>query len=165
MGKVRQLINRGFKVLYYDTDGIIVDVGNRREEADRIIGLSDGKFGGWDVRYDGIKKIEAGGVKQYRLIFADGREEVAWKGIPQWEDAYVVDVVSGRVEVTVRKSGWADFKKEKLVLDVNPKPKRNFVKRDYSVPFNIENLKRLQEDKDVTHGETAAACTASKHAI
>ena len=148
MGKVRQLINRGFKVLYYDTDGIIVDVGNRREEADRIIGLSDGKFGGWDVRYDGIKKIEAGGVKQYRIIFGDGREEVVWKGIPEWEDAQVVDVVSGKIEVVIRKSGWANWEKEKLILNVFPKPKRKFIRQDYSLPFNIEELKEEVKDDD-----------------
>jgi len=136
---IDRLMGAGFKVLYYDTDGIVVDVFDRRKEADLLIGVSEGVFGGWEVRYEGITRIEAGGVKQYQLYFEDGTTKIAWKGVPISLTAENVNVKEGRIEYE-QFSQWTG-KRRKVVYEAKPVPKRKFLSDDYSIPFSIEEVR------------------------
>ncbi|WP_457628520.1 DNA polymerase [Persephonella sp.] len=135
---INRLIEAGFKVLYYDTDGIVVDVFDRRKEADLIVGVSEGVFGGWEVRYEGITRIEVGGVKQYQLEFEDGTTKIAWKGVPVSLSAENINVKEGKIEYEVF-SQWTG-KRQRVVYEAKPVPKRRFLSDEYSVPFSVDEI-------------------------
>ena len=137
---IRKLDEMGYKVLYYDTDSVIVDTYGEKEKVDKIIGVEGKVWGGWDVRYEGVNRIEAGGVKQYKLIFEDGSEKLVWKGIPLVADIKYSDPVSGLIVYDEYIYNEGNREVELKVLSI---PKRNFLSDDFSIPFDVNEIEDL----------------------
>ena len=135
---IELLENNGFKVLYYDTDSLLVDVKGQKEEVDRLLDISD-KLGAWSIRKEGIRRFECGGVKQYRLIY-DGKDEFVWKGLKDAVNVLYKDALSGIVEY--EEETWNGI--SRVRLEFKPEDKRKFISEDYSVPFKVEELNQLK---------------------
>lgn len=132
------LETNGFKVLYYDTDSLLVDVKGQKEKVDKLLGISD-KLGSWSIRKEGVRRFECGGVKQYRLVY-DSKDEFIWKGLKEGVNIIYKDVLSGVVEY--EEVSWNGISRKRM--EFKPEDKRKFISDDYSIPFTIEELNQLK---------------------